>query len=179
MAKSSGGGGAGRGGGAGSASPLERRYEAESRASGVEVGAIILEDGTVLEATGDAAGIRWDSVGAERARGGIVTHTHVDGLPFSENDIVFASRMNLKEIRAVVLLPRGRRAVYSMKAPNGWRDAGGVSGFREFAGQLRGRVADTYMSRGKAAAQKERRSEMERFWSAHAKSAGYVFTKSS
>ena len=94
------------------------RIEREIRDFAVEYAFAFSPDGTLLFQTTDEAGSRVGFNDAELALldGAVLTHNHPGGRSFSEEDVTFAMRVGLFEMRVVTT-----RSRYVLRPPNdGW-----------------------------------------------------------
>jgi hypothetical protein len=152
-------------------------FERQHYADAVENAACFDKEGHMLYmASGRANGIDLPWEVANKMTGGTFSHNHPKNLPFSIEDVAFADRMELKEMR-VTANDNGRQVVYTMKPKPG----GNWPAPEVFKINLRGVVEELryhgleMVNNGMSTDVKTQRAYWMKFWQSFSPRMGLVF----
>lgn len=109
-----------------------RGYEKVIAGDNTESAILMCSDGEVVTVNGrynqeyNSHEVEYTDEDMTKVRGGILTHNHPLGFPFSVEDIAFAGKCDLEEIRAVGRsIYDGKMRLYKAKRPKGgWKEVG-------------------------------------------------------
>ena len=173
------------GGGASPLTPLSARaqqnigaVETAIRGQDFETGACVTKDGQpILRKDGGKNSVEFTDAEVASLRGGVFTHNHPGGGSFSLDDVAFAGRAGLSEIRAVG--PGGQRYRIQSERGETWpglaRVASAVgSADRSVRADWTPRIKDGSLSVAEA-----NRNHWHEVWSRAAPGAGLVYVKES